>query len=47
MSLAEAKQNELKTLSKKYSEVLGLKKYEDLKNGLHTLISNLKKRCKF
>lgn len=45
VSLAEAKtKDELRTLSKAYSEVLGLKKYEDLKNGLHTLISNLKRR---
>lgn len=45
VSLAEAKtKDELRSLSKAYSEVLGLKKYEDLKNGLHTLISNLKRR---
>lgn len=45
VSLAEAKtKEELKSLSKAYSEVLGLKKYDDLKNGLNTLISNLKRR---
>ena len=45
VSLAEAKtKEELKSLSKAYSEVLGLKKYDDLKNGLYTLISNLKRR---
>jgi DNA sulfur modification protein DndD len=45
VSLAEAKtKEELKSLSKAYSEVLGLKKYEDLKNGLNSLISTLKRR---
>ncbi|MCY4217096.1 MAG: DNA sulfur modification protein DndD [Flavobacteriaceae bacterium] len=46
VSLAEAKtKEELKSLSKAYSEVLGLKKYEDLKSNLKSLISTLKKRC--
>ena len=43
VSLAEAKtREELKSLSKAYSEVLGLKKYDDLKLGLKSLISSLK-----
>jgi DNA sulfur modification protein DndD len=45
VSLAEAKtKEELKSLSRAYSEVLGLKKYEDLKNGLNSLISSLKRK---
>lgn len=45
VSLAEAKSaEELKDLSKAYSEVLGIKKYEDLKHGLQSLISNLNRR---
>lgn len=45
VSLAEAKSaEELKDLSKAYSEVLGIKKYEDLKFGLQSLISNLNRR---
>lgn len=44
VSLAEAKTtDELKNLSKAYSEVLGIKKYEDLKKNLETLISKLKR----
>lgn len=45
VELAEAKtKDELRTLSKAYSEVLGIKKYEDLKYNLETLISNLKRK---
>jgi DNA sulfur modification protein DndD len=45
VELAEAKTTEeLRTLSKAYSEVLGIKKYEDLKYNLETLISNLKRK---
>lgn len=45
VSLAEAKtREELKSLSKAYSEVLGLKKYDDLKLGLKSLISSLKRK---
>ena len=45
VSLAEAKtRDELKSLSKAYSEVLGLKKYDDLKLGLKSLISSLKRK---
>jgi len=45
VSLAEAKTaDELKDLSKAYSEVLGIKKYEDLKFGLQTLISTINRR---
>jgi DNA sulfur modification protein DndD len=45
VSLAEAKtKEELKSLSRAYSEVLGLKKYDDLKQGLKSLISSLKRR---
>ena len=41
--MAEAKtKEELKSLSRAYSEVLGLKKYDDLKQGLKSLQSNLK-----
>lgn len=44
VSLAEAKtKNELRTLSKAYSEVLGIKKYEDLKLSLNTLITKLRR----
>jgi len=45
VSLAEAKtRDELRTLSKAYSEVLGLKKYDDLKVGIKSLISSLKRK---
>jgi DNA sulfur modification protein DndD len=45
VSLAEAKtKDELKSLSSAYSEVLGLKKYDDLKQGLKSLVSTLKRR---
>ena len=45
VSLAEAKtKDELKSLSSAYSEVLGLKKYDDLKHGLKSLVSTLKRR---
>ncbi len=44
VSLAEAKsKSELKSLSKAYSEVLGIKKYEDLKANLTTLLNKLKR----
>lgn len=44
VSLAEAKTKaELKSLSKAYSEVLGIKKYEDLKANLTTLLNKLKR----
>lgn len=44
VSLAEAKtKNELKSLSKAYSEVLGIKKYEDLKKNLYALVSRFKR----
>lgn len=44
VSLAEAKSKaELKNLSKAYSEVLGIKKYEDLKKNLETLITKLRR----
>lgn len=44
VSLAEAKSNsELKNLSKAYSEVLGIKKYEDLKKNLETLLTKLRR----
>ena len=44
VSLAEAKTTiELKTLSKAYSEVLGIKKYEDLKVSLKALLTKLKR----
>jgi DNA sulfur modification protein DndD len=44
VSLAEAKsKQELKNLSKAYSEVLGIKKYEDLKRNLETLLSKSKR----
>lgn len=42
VSLAEAKtKSELKNLSSAYSEVLGIKKYEDLKKNLETLLVKL------
>ena len=45
VSLAEAKsKSELKSLSKAYSEVLGIKKYEDLKNNLESLLTKLRRR---
>lgn len=44
VSLAEAKsKEELKSLSKAYSEVLGIKKYEDLKKNLSALLTKLKR----
>lgn len=44
VSLAEAKsKTELKALSKAYSEVLGIKKYEDLKDNLVALLSKLRR----
>lgn len=44
VSLAEAKsKSELKNLSKAYSEVLGIKKYEDLKKNLETLLTKLRR----
>jgi len=44
VSLAEAKSKaELRNLSKAYSEVLGIKKYEDLKKNLETLLSKLRR----
>ena len=44
VSLAEAKsKSELRSLSKAYSEVLGIKKYEDLKMNLTTLLTKLKR----
>ena len=44
VSLAEAKTTaELKTLSKAYSEVLGIKKYEDLKLNLNALLTKLRR----
>lgn len=45
VSLAEAKsKSELKNLSKAYSEVLGIKKYEDLKKNLETLLTKLRRQ---
>ncbi len=45
VSLAEAKsKSELKSLSKAYSEVLGIKKYEELKKNLESLLTKLKRR---
>src|SRR5690606_18224105 len=42
VSLAEAKtKSELRNLSRAYSEVLGIKKYEDLKKNLETLLVKL------
>ena len=44
VTLAEAKsKNELRSLSKAYSEVLGIKKYEDLKVNLNTLLTKLRR----
>ena len=44
VTLAEAKsKSELRSLSKAYSEVLGIKKYEDLKLNLNTLLSKLRR----
>src|SRR5690606_23597489 len=44
VSLAEAKsKSELRNLSKAYSEVLGIKKYEDLRKNLETLLSKLRR----
>lgn len=44
VSLAEAKsKNELRSLSRAYSEVLGIKKYEDLKFNLNTLLTKLRR----
>jgi len=44
VSLAEAKTKpELRSLSKAYSEVLGIKKYEDLKYTLNTLLTKLRR----
>lgn len=44
VSLAEAKtKEELRNLSKAYSEVLGIKKYEDLKKNLETLLTKLRR----
>ncbi len=44
VSLAEAKsKQELKNLSRAYSEVLGIKKYDDLKKNLETLLSKFKR----
>ena len=44
VSLAEAQSKaELRNLSKAYSEVLGIKKYEDLKKNLDTLLTKLRR----
>lgn len=44
VSLAEAKsKNELRSISKAYSEVLGIKKYEELKNNLEILLTKLRR----
>ncbi|MXV38346.1 DNA sulfur modification protein DndD [Flavobacteriaceae bacterium Ap0902] len=44
VSLAEAKTKvELRALSKAYSEVLGIKKYEDLKTNLNALMTKLRR----
>lgn len=44
VSLAEAKSKvELRALSKAYSEVLGIKKYEDLRFNLNTLLTKLRR----
>lgn len=44
VSLAEAKsKSELRSLSRAYSEVLGIKKYEDLKYNLNTLLKKLRR----
>lgn len=45
VALAEAKTKaELRSLSRAYSEVLGIKKYEDLKDHLESLLIKLKRR---
>src|SRR5690625_4820538 len=45
VSLAEAKSKiELRSLSKAYSEVLGIKKYEELKKNLQSLLSKLRRK---
>lgn len=45
VSLAEAKSRvELRTLSRAYSEVLGIKKYEELKHNLESLLVKLRRR---
>ncbi|MEX0996920.1 MAG: AAA family ATPase [Flavobacteriaceae bacterium] len=45
VSLAEAKsKSELRSLSKAYSEVLGIKKYEELKSNLEGLLIKLRRR---
>lgn len=44
VSLAEAKsKSELRSLSKAYSEVLGIKKYEELKKNLESLLTKLRR----
>nr|WP_298332448.1 DNA sulfur modification protein DndD [uncultured Christiangramia sp.] len=44
VSLAEAKsKSELRSLSRAYSEVLGIKKYEELKKNLESLLSKLRR----
>ncbi|MEC4028513.1 DNA sulfur modification protein DndD [Myroides odoratimimus] len=44
VTLAEAKtKSELRNLSKAYSEVLGIKKYEDLKKNLEVLLTKLRR----
>ena len=44
VTLAEAKSvSELRSLSKAYSEVLGIKKYEDLKQSLQIILSKLRR----
>src|SRR5690606_4022146 len=45
VALAEAKsKSELRSLSRAYSEVLGIKKYEELKHHLESLLIRLKRR---
>lgn len=45
VTLAEAKsKSELRSLSKAYSEVLGIKKYEELRKNLESLLVKLKRR---
>jgi DNA sulfur modification protein DndD len=45
VSLAEAKSKpELRSLSRAYSEVLGIKKYEELKKNLESLLTKLRRR---
>lgn len=44
VSLAEARsKNELRNLSRAYSEVLGIKKYEELRKNLESLLSKLRR----